>query len=200
MLALMAKRFPLEIEIITCPKWGARRPKQGINTVGASVRTIFHHTAGHHPELGNPKEQSRAESMAYARQIQNYHMDVNGWVDSGHNFLVCRNGLILQGRWLTVSAIQAKHMVNSAHCPGQNGQIGIEHEHYATEEMTPDQREASALLQAWVAWHYDRKDVLPSQPHSQYFPTACPANLKEDIATINRRAQILLNRARREDV
>jgi hypothetical protein len=39
---------------------------------------------------------------------------------------------VLQGRWLTVSAIEAGHMVVSAHCPGQNGQIGIEHEHLGT--------------------------------------------------------------------
>jgi hypothetical protein len=34
-------RFPLPIEIIACPQWKARRPKQGIQTVGQSERTIF---------------------------------------------------------------------------------------------------------------------------------------------------------------
>jgi hypothetical protein len=188
-------RFPLDLEVITCGQWGARRPKQGIQTVGESVRTIFHHTAGHHRELGNPKNQSREESMQYARDIQKYHMDGNGWNDSGHNFLICRNGLVLQGRWLTVSAIQASHMVGSAHCPGQNGQIGLEHEHYGSEEMTREQKEASSMLMAWIAWHYERKNVLPSMPHSKYFPTSCPANLNEDIAGIVKRAQVLLNNA-----
>jgi hypothetical protein len=189
------KKFPLDLEIITCPQWGAKKPKQGIQTVGESVRTIFHHTAGHHKELGNPNNQSREESMQYARDIQNYHMNGNGWNDSGHNFLICRNGLVLQGRWLTVSAIQASHMVGSAHCPGQNSQIGIEHEHYGSEEMTREQKEASSMLMAWIAWHYERKTVLPSMPHSRYFPTACPANLNEDIAGIVKRGQVLLNNA-----
>lgn len=191
----MAK-FPLNLEIITCPQWGAKKPKQGITTCGKSARTIFHHTAGHHKELGNPNNQSREESIGYARDIQNYHMNGNGWNDSGHNFLICRNGIVLQGRWLTVSAIQAGHMVNSAHCPGQNTQIGIEHEHYGSEEMTVAQKESSSLLMAWIAWHYDTKTVLPSMPHSKYFPTACPANLNEDIAGIVKRAQVLLNNAR----
>lgn len=163
--------------------------------MGESDKTIFHHTAGHHHELDTPGVESRDEAMQYARDIQNFHMDGNGWNDSGHNFLVCRNGLILQGRWLTVSAIQAGHMVSSAHCPGQNNQIGIEHEHFGSEEMTPEQKESSSNLMAWIAWHYERTKVLPSMPHSKYFPTSCPANLTEDILGIVGRAQIILNNA-----
>jgi hypothetical protein len=189
------KKYPLEIEIITCPKWGARKPKAGIETCPESVRTIFHHTAGHVRQLGDPKVTTRAEAIQYARDIQNFHMDGNGWNDSGHNFLICRNGIILQGRWLTVSAIQASHMVNSAHCPKQNQQIGIEHEHFGNEEMTAKQKESSSNLMAWISWHYERKNVLPSMPHSAYFATACPANLNEDIGGIVKRAQVLLNNA-----
>src|SRR4051794_21845566 len=98
-------------EIITCPKWGARKPKSGIQTTGMAEEIIFHHTAGHHREIDTPHVQSRAESIQYARAIQDFHMNSRGWIDSGHNFLVCRNGIVLQGRWLTVSSIQAKHMI-----------------------------------------------------------------------------------------
>jgi N-acetyl-anhydromuramyl-L-alanine amidase AmpD len=104
-------------------------------------------------------------------------MDVNGWIDSGHNFLVTRAGHILQGRWLTVSAIEAGQMVVSAHCPTQNTQIGIEHEHLGTEQMTSAQRDASAWLMAWIAGHYGHSAPLPVYPHRKYFNTACPANL-----------------------
>jgi hypothetical protein len=182
----------VQIKIITCPDWGAKKPKSGIQTVAASKRIIFHHTAGHHAEIENPSAQSRAESERYARTIQAYHMS-QGWTDSGHNFLVCRNGLILQGRWLTVSAIQANHMVRSAHCPGQNDQIGIEHEHKGTEAITEKQWQSSARLMAWIADKYDRKTVLPVDPHSKHFATACPVNLKGDIPSIRQRAQEILN-------
>lgn len=182
----------VKCNIITCPDWGALKPKSGIQTIAASRRIIFHHTAGHHQEIENPSAQSRAESERYARAIQSFHMK-QGWTDSGHNFLVCRNGLILQGRWLTVSAIQAKHMVRSAHCPGQNEQIGIEHEHLGQEEMTKQQKEASARLMAWIADQYDKKTTLPVDPHSKYFATACPANLKANIPAIRSRAQQILN-------
>lgn len=184
----------MQIDIITCPQWGARPPRNEPVLVSKSVRSIIHHTAGHHPELGNPADESKAEAIAYARAIQNYHMDSNGWSDSGHNFLVCRNGLILQGRWMTVTAIQHKRMVVSAHCPGQNSQVGVEHEHLGSEEMTREQLEAAARLQAWIAWKYERQTVLPLAPHSKYFATVCPANLKDDIPAIRERAQWLLNK------
>jgi N-acetylmuramoyl-L-alanine amidase len=171
----------IPIEIITCPQWGARKPKHPIQTVGAAERIIIHHTAGHHAEIENPADESRDEAMRYARDIQAFHMDKNGWIDSGHNFLVCRNGLILQGRWLTVSAIESGHMVDSAHCPGQNHNVGIEHEHNGTEAMTDAQRRASALLIAWISAHYDRHTALPLAPHREFFATACPANLEAEI-------------------
>lgn len=182
----------IKIDIITCPEWGARKPKQGITTVGKSKNIIIHHTAGHHREIENPKNESRTESIRYAKDIQNYHMDHNGWIDSGHNFLVCRNGLILQGRWLTVSAIEAGHMVSSAHCPGQNDQIGIEHEHLGSEPMTPEQRHASALLIAWISWQYNRNSTLNLYPHRKFYPTACPANLASEIPNLRRLATEIL--------
>jgi hypothetical protein len=182
-----------KFEIITCPVWGARKPKQGIVTVGAAARFICHHTAGHVRQLGNPNVTTKAEAMQYARDIQAFHMDTNGWNDSGHNFLVCRNGYVLQGRWLTVSAIQARHMVSSAHCPGQNDQIGIEFEHLGGEPMTDRQRQAGAELMAWVSQKYDIRKVLPMEPHRKYYATACPANLVSEIPKLRQLAAEILN-------
>lgn len=180
------------LRIVTCPQWGARPPKSGLELVPKSARIIFHHTAGHHAEIENPRDESYAESCRYARDIQAFHMDTNDWTDSGHNFLICRNGVVLQGRWLTVSAIEAGHMVRSAHCPGENEQIGIEHEHLSSETMTDAQREASAQLMAWIAHHYRRAVVLPVHPHSAYFATECPANLRSAIPGVKARAQRIL--------
>jgi hypothetical protein len=191
------RRFPLKFEIITCPKWGAVEPRKIPTPCDRSIRTIFHHTAGHHRDLdGSRQTETRAEAIGYARDIQRFHMETNGWNDSGHNFLVTRGGFTLQGRWQTVRMIQQGGMTISAHCPGQNDQIGIEHEHYGNEEMTREQKEASSMLMAWIAWHYDLRVVLPSLPHSRFFATSCPANLTEDIGGIVARAQTLLNRAK----
>jgi hypothetical protein len=181
----------VRIQIITCPTWGAKRPKQGLRAVGQAGRVIFHHTAGHHRELALPGDESLAEAMQYARDVQAFHMG-RGWIDSGHHFLVCRNGAILQGRWLTVSAIEAGHMIEGAHCPGWNGEIGIEHEHKGHEAPTAKQLESSARLQAWIADQYGRTTPLPVDPHSEHYATTCPANLLPHIAEIRARASEIL--------
>jgi hypothetical protein len=184
--------MPVKIDIIVCSEWGARKPKSTLQLVSAAERIILHHTASHHVELGDRSPiYTKSEAMRYARDIQAYHMH-QGWNDSGHNFLVTRNGLILQGRWLSVSSIEARHMVRSAHCPGQNDQIGIEHEHRGEEKMTDKQFEASARLMAWIADQYNLAKTLPVYPHSRYLATACPANLKTTIPALRERAQKIL--------
>jgi N-acetylmuramoyl-L-alanine amidase len=182
-------------KIITCPEWNAKPPKRPPTVIGKSKRIVFHHTASHHRKIADPSNESIAESIRYAKDIQNFQMGRSrGWNDSGHNFLVCRNGTILQGRWLTVATIRAGHMVESAHCPGQNDQIGIEHEHVTGEKMTAAQRRSSARLMAWIADQYSRSKTLPVAPHKKYFPTACPDNLVAEIPPITRVAQQILER------
>jgi hypothetical protein len=189
------REMAVKCRIITCPKWGARKPAHKLQVIDNAEEIIFHHTAGHHREIDTPGKQTIAESIRYAKDIQAYHMS-QGWSDSGHNFLVCRNGIILQGRWLTVSTIQVNRMVQSAHCPEHNDDIGIEHEHKGSEPMTDAQRNASARLMAWIADQYGRKNILPVQPHRAYYATACPANLVNDIPKIKALAEAILDRER----
>src|SRR4051812_47088695 len=131
--------------VITTDKWGAIPAKTPPVYVGRPDKILFHHTAGHHPEIENPKDESRAEAIRYAKAIQKFHMydPDHRWNDSGHNFLICRNGLILVGRHMSLPAIKAGKMVVSAHCPGQNNQPGLEHEHLGNEPMTKVQFAAS---------------------------------------------------------
>lgn len=182
------------LDLITVNEWGAKKPKSSIRVIGMAPGIIFHHTAGHHRELdGNRRVETFEEACQYARDIQDYHMNKNGWIDSGHNFLVTRAGQVLQGRWQTIKAIQTGRMVESAHTPGFNNWIGIEHEHYGNERMTPAQREASAVLQAWIAAMYKRRTVLRVDPHSAHYATACPGNLIEEIPKVKKLAQTILD-------
>ncbi len=185
----------MTLRIYTCPEWGARAPKAEAPLTRKAARIIFHHTAGHHAEISNPANESLAEAFAYARAIQRFHMDGNGWNDSGHNFLVTQSGVVLQGRWHTVTAIESRLMVVSAHCPGQNDQIGVEHEHADSEAMTAEQAEAAAQLQAWIAQRYAVRAPLPVFPHSKFFATSCPANLAAAIVGIRDRAADILTGA-----
>jgi len=181
--------------IVPCSEWGARPPKRTPTTVEQALRVIFHHTAGHHPEISIPASESREEAYAYARAIQHQHMAPgglgapNGGIDSGHNWLVCRNGLILEGRHGTANTISFGRMVASAHCVGQNDQIGVEHEHAGVEDPTPIQLRASGWLMAWIARRYGRRHPLPMFPHHHYNSTACPGSLEGYMGAVHAYAE-----------
>jgi hypothetical protein len=167
-------------EIITCAQWGAMAPTRRPTLTPRPARIIEHHTAGLAPAaVGEPVE-PRAQGSADARALQHLHMVVNGWDDSGHNFLVMRTGVILQGRWGSVTAIEHGRMVVSAHCPGQNDQPGIEHENIDQQTLTAEQHAATVHLQAWIA---DRCQIRPTElyGHRAFYPTACPGAIAAAI-------------------
>ncbi|GAB3224087.1 hypothetical protein GCM10027447_12330 [Glycomyces halotolerans] len=85
------------MQIISRSGWGARRPNSDIRTTW-SRRTGF---VVHH---------SGASAGQSVREIQNYHMDSNGWRDIGYNFLVDSDGKIYEGRgWTGIGAHVAGH-------------------------------------------------------------------------------------------
>lgn len=179
--------------IFTCPKWGAKPPRGKIVLAGVPDKIVEHHTAGHAPpDVGGDRAPGTI-AIEYARALQHLHQDVNGWIDSGHSFLVMRSGAIMQGRWGTVTAIEHGRMVISAHCPGQNDQPGIEHEHAGGETMTQLQLDATVHLQAWIASHCG---IRPTElyPHRRYYATACPANLVDVIPELRVRVAALLTK------
>lgn len=191
-MAGKAKRIPAP-PIIVCSEWGARKPRAKPRLVGRPVRIIEHHTDGHGKGHATTLAQAREQGILYARSIQNYHMDSNGWNDTGQSFTVMRSGIILQGRWGTVTAIEAGRMVESAHCPGQNDQPGIEHEHLPGEPITPMQADATVWLQAWIC---DRSGIRPTElyGHGHFYATACPSNLTANIPGLRLDVANVLNK------
>jgi hypothetical protein len=184
--------------IITTDVWGAKPAKAPVVWVGTPARIIFHHTAGHHREIRVPKNESREEAIGYARAIQSFHMHGNGWNDSGHNFLVCRNGLILVGRHQSYTAVKKGKMVLSAHCPGQNDQPGIEHEHLHEEAMTKEQFAASAQLHAWIIDRCNMGSANVIWPHKRFYRTSCPAELEAELPALRREVARILRAAHPE--
>ncbi len=96
------------------------------------------------------------------RNIQNWHMDHNGWADIGYNFLVDRYGTIWEGRgWGALGA----------HCQGHNSDyLGIAY--MGEDDVTP------AALGA-IAWLLEmartRHQVGPAvKPHNALGSTSCP--------------------------
>ena len=171
--------------IILTSEWGAARATGAISRLGKPGMIIFHHTAGHHPELDQMAGENRAEAIAYAKVIQNDHMHRRSFVDSGHNFLVTRSGHVLEGRHGSVAAIMDGVMVQSAHCKGKNQHPGIEHEHNGGEAMTPTQREASLLLHEFIC---RKTGIDPHQihGHGEFNKTECPGALKAELGQFRR--------------
>jgi hypothetical protein len=171
-------------KVITCAEWGAVAPTQQVSRVGRPDKIIFHHTDGHHPEIDHEAGDTIEEAKAFARSIQHDHMHRpppdGPYIDSGHNFLVTRSGHILEGRHGSLAAIEAGVMVRSAHCPSQNTNPGIEHEHKGNEAMTPAQREASLFLHALICRHTGIKPGAVHR-HGEFSSTECPGALKSEL-------------------
>lgn len=165
-----------KFEIVLASAWGAVAPTGTVARVGRPDKIIFHHTDGNAPGS------SLADAKAFARSIQRDHMHRNPpFIDSGHNFLVTRAGQILEGRRGSLAAINDGVMVQSAHCPTQNHNPGIEHEHKGAEAMTDAQRQASLFLHELIC---RKTGIKPSaiHGHKEFSPTACPAELEPELA------------------
>lgn len=173
----------MQVKIYSCEEWGARPPRKKPTVVGRPTMNIFHHTFGHVRQLDSDSGESLAEAFQYARDIQDFHMDSRGWNDTGQNFLVTRGGHTLEGRHGSINAIRQGKMVVSAHCVGYNDQPGTEHEHRTEPNMTRAQHEATVLLHAWICRCCS---IRPHNifGHSEFNPTSCPAELKQEIASV----------------
>ncbi|MEV4755495.1 N-acetylmuramoyl-L-alanine amidase [Micromonospora sp. NPDC049559] len=122
--------------IITNDSWAARPPASPVvmNT-GTTQKIVVHHTA-----YPNSTDYSVNQAIWLARDIQNLHMDGNGWADTGQHFTVSRGGYILEGRHRSLEGLRSgAQQVVAAHSPGENGRgIGIENEGTYITEAPPE--------------------------------------------------------------
>ncbi|MCX4776086.1 peptidoglycan recognition protein family protein [Streptomyces sp. NBC_01264] len=175
-------------EIIGCAGWGAREASEQVVLLASRPeKIIIHHTA-----TANVTDYSRERALSLARAIQTYHMDMQGWIDTGQHFTISRGAFVLEGRHHSLAALDAgARTVRGAHCVGQNNvAIGIENEGtYMTVQPPPAQFSVLADLCARVCRQYD----VPASEiygHRDFNSTACPGDtlyallpkLREDVA------------------
>jgi hypothetical protein len=102
-------------------------------------------------------------------------MDTNGWSDTGQQFTVTRDGIILEGRHGSIGAILNRVNVLGAQCAGFNSESGgTEHEgEYDEEHMPLPQWNASVDLHSWIV---DRTgiDSTDIDGHRDHVSTDCP--------------------------
>ncbi|MCP2325046.1 hypothetical protein HDA40_003553 [Hamadaea flava] len=160
--------------IASCATWGARAASSTLTQISTNPdKILIHHTA-----TANSTDYTQAHAYSLAKTIQNYHMDSNGWSDTGQHFTVSRGGYIMEGRHYSLSHLTSgSGMVVGAHCPGQNDKaIGIENEGTYTS-VTPTTALYSNLVQL-CAYICSKYGIAPTKiyGHRDYYATECPGD------------------------
>ena len=160
--------------VYTRADWNARPPTSPATVLDqAPDRIVVHHTAS-----ANQTNYSLAAAFALSRSIQNFHMDSNGWADTGQQLTISRGGHLMEGRNRSLSAIRAGDHVVGAHTANHNSHtIGIENE--GTYMTVGPTAALWAKLVETCAWLCDVYGLAPSAivGHRDYNATACPGDV-----------------------
>jgi Putative peptidoglycan binding domain/N-acetylmuramoyl-L-alanine amidase len=171
-------------KVITTAEWGARSPKAGTFHFDRTIPryVIVHHTDNQNPP-NNPSKSTIEGATRFARDIQKFHMDTNGWSDSGHNFLNTTGGFVLEGRHGSLEAVKQGVCIQSAHAAQDPGKLangnqspGIENEgNFMTFPMIPKQWESLVELCASLC---DSCNISPTniKGHRDFSDTDCPGD------------------------
>src|SRR5699024_9767029 len=74
--------------------WHARQPSSPVQVLDTSPSYIVvHHTA-----TANSTDYSLDHALRLSKSIQDYHMDSNGWIDTGQQLTISRGGYLMVGR------------------------------------------------------------------------------------------------------
>ncbi|MEU2946948.1 peptidoglycan recognition protein family protein [Nocardiopsis alba] len=155
--------------------WNARPPSGPIQVLAAPPRYIVvHHTA-----TANSTNYTLDHALALSKSIQNYHMDSNGWIDTGQQLTISRGGHLMEGRDRTPESIAARQHVVGAHVANNNNTcIGIENEGTYTS-ASPTQALTNTLVQtlAWLCGAYGLNPQSAILGHRDFNATACPGDV-----------------------
>ncbi|MBK0869785.1 N-acetylmuramoyl-L-alanine amidase [Saccharopolyspora sp. HNM0986] len=154
--------------------WDARSADGSIEVLDSKPnKIIVHHTA-----TANSSDTSQSHAFELARQIQDFHMDSNGWSDTGQNFTNTRGGHRLEGRHKSLAALQAgdQHVVG-AHAGEQNSvALGIENEGTYTSASVPGALfESLTELCAYMVAQYGI-EAGEIYGHRDFMSTDCPGD------------------------
>ncbi len=122
---------------VTRAEWNARAT--GCTAGHTPNRMTIHHTA-------TPTNDSLSVP-GRMRQMQNYHMDTNGWCDIGYHFCIGQDGKVYEARRET---LQGAHVLGHNHGNAGISFIGT----YTTVEPTSDMMDAGARTIRAVADEY----------------------------------------------
>lgn len=169
-------KMPFTASVISAQEWGARPPKKW------PAETVPKYVIIHHTDTPNsPSDISKATvdgAKRFAKSVQNTHMDVFGWDDSGHNFLNTTGGILLEGRQGSLAKVKRGLCVKSAHSgnPVGNESPGIENEgRFMTYQM--GEKQWNSLVELCVSI-CDSCKISPDniKGHRDFSATDCPGD------------------------
>jgi len=166
-------------DIASCDAWNARPPSGALTIINSKPnKIIVHHTA-----LANSTDYSQAHAFQDARDIQNLHMDTNGWVDTGQQFTISRGGWITEGRHGSLYALlHGQTLVQGAQCVGQNNQsVGIENEGTYLSVQPPTALWNSLI--AMCAFSCQQYGIAATEiyGHNDFNNTQCPGLIHDRL-------------------
>lgn len=180
-----------EPPILGTAEWGAREPRRAASVIRHRPELIVvHHTTD--PNTANV---DRAHAITIAKKTQNYHMDSNGWSDTGQHFTVSRGGFALEGRTTSLAnSRNGKRFTLGAHAAGANERsVGIENEgSYFTARMPTAQWNSLVALTSWLCTQH-RIGVEGIVGHRDVTATTCPGDwLYGQLPRLRREVQAVL--------
>ncbi len=164
-----------EPHIYDTRNWNARPERAPITVINQRPTFIVvHHTA-----MANSNDFSLDHAFQISREIQNLHMDTNGWIDTGQQLTNSRGGFITEGRHRSLEVLTGgtRHVVG-AHVANNNSTcIGIENEGlYMTVNVTTALWNSLVKLVAYIAQQYG----IPTsriRGHRDFNNTLCPGDV-----------------------
>jgi N-acetyl-anhydromuramyl-L-alanine amidase AmpD len=159
---------------MSCAEWHARDPSSSVKVLDKRpTKILVHHTATENSNAVGPEDLA-----VLARSIQDFHMDTNGWIDTGQHFTVNRGGLIAEGRHRSLETLlRGTSFIEGAHCPDQNdSSIGIENQGTYTAVRPP--KALLSTLTVLLAYSCAQYRIEPTQiyGHRDFRDTACPGD------------------------
>src|SRR5882757_2245821 len=165
---------PTQPQIYSCKAWGARKATDAVTELDKRPdKILIHHTATQNRDNVGPDD-----LVVLAKAIQKFHMVTEGWIDSGHQFLVNRGGLIAEGRHRSLETLLGgKSFIEGSQCTDYNDvSIGIENEGTYSEVYPPAQQ--LIALRSLCAFACLQYGVEPGglYGHRDFRDTACPGD------------------------
>lgn len=152
------------MQLVYRTEWGARKPKQ------VTKLTRVRGMAVHYSSMAAERKEDHANCPQVVRNIQNYHMNTNGWSDIAYNFLVCWHGWVYEGRgWGVRSAANGTNIGNDNYFAVCFLGGDVENR----DDVTDAGRRAIWEVIQECGRRYDAREVVG---HRDIKQTSCPGN------------------------